>query len=77
MAHSWMMTLNLISIAAMTVAAILLYWASLSVPRKIQSWTGETLIEKRYERTRHIMARIGIPCVLIAAGCQTAVVLFS
>jgi hypothetical protein len=77
MAHSCAITLNLISIAAGSAAALLLYWGSLGVPWKLRSWTGETLIEKHYERIQHIMAWIGVPCVLITAGCQTMLVLFS
>jgi hypothetical protein len=67
------MALNLVSVVAGAAAALLLYWASLSVPWKLRSWTGETPVEKRYERIQHIMAWVGIPCVLIAAVCQAVV----
>ncbi len=76
MSHSWTIALNLISIVAAAVAALLLYWGSLSVPWKLQTWTGESEVEKRYKRVRSMMVAVCIPCVLIAAICQAAVVLF-
>jgi hypothetical protein len=76
MSRSLIMTLNLTSIVAGAAAALLLYWGSLGVPWKLRSWTGETLIERSYERTQRIMKWVGIPCVFIAAGCQTAVAIF-
>jgi hypothetical protein len=75
--HNWTMTLNLVSVVTGTAAALLPYWSSLSVPWKLRSWTGETSAEKRYERTQKIMASVGIPCVFIAALCQSAVAIDS
>ncbi|MGH7090488.1 MAG: hypothetical protein ACREFQ_16450, partial [Stellaceae bacterium] len=72
---NWATALNLISIATGAAAALLLYWGSLGVPWKLRSWTGETTIEKRYERTQRMMAWVGIPCVFVAAACQAAVVI--
>jgi hypothetical protein len=77
MPHAWIVTLNLISILTGSAAALLLYWGSLGVPWKLRSWSGETNVEKRYERTQRIMAWVGNPCVFIAAGCQIAIILLS
>ena len=76
MSRSLIMTLNLTSIVAGAAAALLLYWGSLGVPWKLRSWTGETPIERSYERAQSIMKWVGIPCVFIAAGCQAAVAIF-
>lgn len=76
MSHGWLMALNLASVAAGTAAALLLYLGSLTVPWKLRSWSGETEIEKRYERTQNLMARLGIPCVLVAAGFQAVAIIF-
>lgn len=67
--------LNLTSEVTAAASALLLYWGSLSVPWSMQSYSGESEPEKKYRRTRRIMIGIGIPCVLIAAGCQIAVTL--
>jgi len=75
LSHSWIVTLNLLSIGAGVVSALCLYWASLTVPWKLRSWTGETPVEKKYDRTQRIMAWGGIPCIFVAGVCQVAVVL--
>jgi hypothetical protein len=67
------MTLNVTSAIAAGTAALLLYWGSLSAPWKLQSWTGETPDEQRWERIRRIMKWVGIPCVIIAVICQVIV----
>lgn len=76
-AHNFVITLNIVSVVASAAAALLLYWGSLGVPWKLRSWTGETTVERRYERTQRIMACVGIPCVFIAAACQITVILLT
>ena len=74
MAHFWVATLNLISIAAGVTAALLLYWASLTVPWTLRTWTGQSPLEKRYEKTQKITAseenltRVGFLQVSQATG---------
>jgi hypothetical protein len=75
MQHSWVVSLNLVSVIASMVSAFCLYWASLTVPWKLRSYGGETPVEKKYDRTQRIMAWIGLPCVVIAGVCQAAVIL--
>jgi hypothetical protein len=75
MSHNAIVALNVLSVATGAAAALLLYWGSLGIPWKLRSWSGETPIEKRYERTQRIMAWVGIPCVIVAAGCQLAAIL--
>jgi hypothetical protein len=77
MSHIWIVTLNLVSISAWMVSSFCLYWASLTIPWKNRSYGGETPIEKKYERTQWIMASIGLPCVVIASGCEAVAVLWS
>jgi hypothetical protein len=67
--------LNLISEVTAAASALLLYWGSLSAPWSIQSYSGDSEPEQRYRHTRRAMVCIGIPCVVIAAGCQIAVTL--
>lgn len=60
------------SVGAVTgfAAVFLLYWGSLGVPHKIQSWKGETAAEQAWESRQRIMVRTGIPCAIIAFICQ-------
>jgi hypothetical protein len=76
MSHGWLMTLNLASVVMGAAAALLLYWGSLTVPWKLRSWSGETDIERRYERTQSLMGWLGIPCVLLAAAFQAIAIIF-
>ena len=68
-------TLSLISIVAALVSALLLYWGSLGVPHDMESWGGESEPERQYRRVRRWMVWVGIPCAVIAAACQAAIVL--
>ncbi len=76
MSHGLLIALNLGSVILGACAALLLYLGGLTVPWKLRSWTGETDIEKRYERTQSLMAWLGIPCVLLAAAFQAVVIIF-
>ncbi len=71
--HFWITALNLTSAFTGGAAALLLYWGSLSVPWKLRTFSGETAVEQRYERTRRMMQWVGIPCVFIAVICQVIV----
>jgi hypothetical protein len=73
LSHCWITALNLTSALTGGAAALLLYWGSLSVPWKLQTWSGESAVEQRYERTRRMMKWVGIPCVGIAVICQVIV----
>ncbi len=64
--------LNYASVAAASAAALLLYWASLSL--EWRSWTQETTAEKRRKLRNRVLAAVGVPCVFIAAGCQAAAI---
>lgn len=76
MSHAWQMSLNLASVVLGALAALLLYIGGLTLPWKLRSWTGETPIEKRYERTQSLMAWLGIPCVLVVAVLQVVLIVF-
>ena len=68
-------TLDVISVVAGGMAALVLYWSSLSVPWDNQTMNGTTEFEKRYKRKRRlILWWLGIPCVLISVGLQIVVI---
>jgi hypothetical protein len=73
--HDCIVILNIVSAVAWLVAALLLYWASLSLPWELRSWSGRSAGEKQWGLRRRIMACVGIPCVVIGAGCQIAIAL--
>ena len=71
--HDCIVILNIVSAVAWLVAALLLYWASLSLSWR--SWTRQTPDEKRWDRQRRIMKYVGIPCAVVGAVCQIAAAL--
>lgn len=68
--------LNLVSQATGLASILALYVASIGVPWDQQSWKGQTDFEVRHRKRQIWMARIGVPCAIIAVGCQTAITLF-
>ncbi len=58
------------------VAALLLFFGSLSVPSEMESWKGQTAPELRWKRRRRLLVWVGIPSATISFVCQVAVVLF-
>lgn len=77
MTHGTITVLNLASVGLATLGGLFLYWGGLTVPWKLRSWSGETEAEKRYERTQHLMAWLGIPSVILAGLFQVIVILGS
>ena len=65
--------LSYISIVAGLVAVLALYYASLAVPFDMQSFKGETEPELRYKRRQKMLKWVGLPCVFVSVGCQTAI----
>lgn len=63
-------SLQLVSTTTAFASALFLYWGSLGVPWKMQSWSGESPAEISWKRKRKWMIWVGIPCACIAFGCQ-------
>jgi hypothetical protein len=53
------------------IAALTLFYGSVGVPHEMQSWKGQTGVEKRWRTRQAIMKWIGIPAAVISAICQT------
>jgi hypothetical protein len=51
--------LNVIGLCFGVVAALCLYYASVETPWSMQSWSGQTEVERRLRRWRTWWARIG------------------
>jgi hypothetical protein len=58
------------------LSVLLLYWASLAVPASMRSWSGESKTEKRWDFRAKLLTRIGIPCAVIAVGCQAIITFY-
>ena len=67
--------LSYISQAAGLISILTLFWASLDISFHEASWGGQTSREKSHRRKKRVLKRIGIPCAIIAVGCQTAITL--
>jgi len=65
--------LSLISQGTGLISILALYVASIGVPWEKKSWKGETEYEIRRLKRQKLTAWIGVPCALIAVGCQTAI----
>ena len=58
-------------------ALLLLYFGSLGVPNTIRSWGGESEPEKRWRRRARLLVWVtGVPCAIIAVGCQTIITIY-
>jgi hypothetical protein len=57
-------------------SVLLLYFGSLAVPHGIRSWSGESEPEKRWHRRAVFLVIIGVPCAIIAVGCQTIITIY-
>jgi hypothetical protein len=62
--------LNLIGLCFGVVAAVCLYYASVETPWSMQSWSGQTEVERRCRRWRTWWARIGFVLLGLAFACQ-------
>ena len=69
--------LNLVSQATGLISILSLFWASLGVPHDKESWKGSTAFEIMHRKRRRVLKWIGIPCAVIAVGCQTVITLWS
>jgi len=67
-------TLELISVTTAFVSGMLLYYGSLGVPPEEQSYKGQTPYELAIKRRQRLMVWIGIPCAVIAFGCQVWII---
>lgn len=77
MTHDAIIALSLISQITGLVSVLALYVSSIGVPWDRQSWKGETPYEVRRRRIQILMAWIGVPCAIVAVGCQMAITLWS
>jgi hypothetical protein len=66
---------ELISVVTAFASGMLLYYGSLGVPWKSQSWDGETERERAIERRQKFMVWIGIPSAAISLASQLFVIL--
>ena len=62
--------LNLIGLCFGVVGAVRLYYASVETPWSMQSWSGQTEVERRCRRWRTWWARIGFVLLGLAYACQ-------
>ena len=68
--------LNLVSQAAGLLSVVLLYMNSIGVPWDKQTWKGASTFEQKRYRRQLVCAWIGIPCAIMAVGCQTVITLW-
>ncbi|HKD30897.1 MAG TPA: hypothetical protein VKC66_33940 [Xanthobacteraceae bacterium] len=68
--------LEFISEGTGLLSVLLLYWASLAVPAGMKSWSGESEPEKRWDSRAKVLAWIGVPCAVIAVGCQAIITIY-
>jgi len=66
--------LNVIGLCFGVVAAVCLYYASVETPWSMQSWSGQTEIERRFRRWRTWWARVGFVLRGLAFVCQLVAV---
>jgi hypothetical protein len=69
--------LSLISQVTGLISVLALYVASIGVPWNRQTWKGESNYEVRRRRLQVLMAWIGVPCAVVAVGCQMTITLYS
>jgi cytochrome b subunit of formate dehydrogenase len=69
--------LQLISAFTALISALSLYYGSLAVPWKTQTFGGKSDAEREWARRQKIMKWVGIPCALISCGCEIIDILIS
>lgn len=62
--------LSIASAVLALTAALTLFYGSIGIPWKNQSWSGETPAELRWQRKQTIMKWVGIPSAIGAAVAQ-------
>lgn len=65
--------LSYVSQATGLVAVLALYVGSLGFPFEEQTWKGQSPPERSHRRRQRILRWVGLPCVFISVGCQTAI----
>ena len=68
--------LQVASVIAAFVSAMLLYYGSLGVHREMQSPKGHVDTERSRNRRQRAMKWVGIPAAVVALVCQMIVILF-
>jgi hypothetical protein len=58
------------------IGVLALYVGSLGFPFEKRSWKGKTPAEGRHKRRQQVLKWVGLPCVFISVGCQTAITVF-
>ena len=76
MMPEWDQALSYVSQATGLVAVLALYVGSLGFPFEKRSWKGKTPPERRHKRRQQVLRWVGLPCVFISVGCQTAITVF-
>lgn len=77
MSQDVVVALSLISQVTGLISVLALYVASIGVPWNRQTWKGESNYEVRRRRLQVLMAWIGVPCAVVAVGCQMTITLYS
>lgn len=70
------MFLSIVAAATGSAAAILLYYAGVGVPPKMQTWKGTATHELEHERSQVILRRWGMSAAVMAAVAAISAAVF-
>ena len=76
MSPEWEQALPYVTQSTCLFAVLALYVGSLSFPFEERSWKGQTPPERRHRLRQRVLGWVGLPCVFISVGCQTAITAF-